>query len=261
MEEILLDQNERGKKVRGVTTSEGIVKTKCVINARGNLSIRDFLSYLICLNKFLCIGLWSKQQNITNIATATPLPFITMKHSYVVTDTIQNIHKWPNIRDHDLSIYFRVQGQSLIIGGYESNPTIVNDVPSDFQFSLYEMDWTTFEPLMQNAVKLCPALESVGIKSSICGPEAFSVDRKPLIGPDYDVNGLLHACAFSSNGMMLSGGVAERVAEWVANGMSNLDVGSYDLKRFDGEKEMNEAWIQQKCVENYSNKPKSKQRA
>src|SRR5687768_8455737 len=106
-----------------------------------------------------------------------------MKHTYVVTDTIPNINKWPNVRDHDLSIYFRVQGQSLIVGGYESNPTIVNDVPSDFQFSLYEMDWIPFEPLMENSVHLCPFLKNVGIKSTICGPEAFSFDRKPLIGP------------------------------------------------------------------------------
>ncbi|KAG4065120.1 hypothetical protein HA402_007517 [Bradysia odoriphaga] len=233
VKEILFDRNEQGRNVRGVITDKGIVEADCVINAR---------------------GLWSNQHILNK---CTSLPFITMKHSYVVTDTIQNLNKWPNIRDHDLSIYFRVQGQSLIIGGYESNPTVVNNVPNDFQFSLYEMDWTTFEPLMQNAIKLCPSLESVGIKSSICGPEAFSIDRRPIVGPDYHVNGLFHACAFSSNGMMLSGGVSERVADWVVNGMSSL--GLYDLKRFDSKKVMDKAWIQQKCVENYSNKSRSKQ--
>lgn len=217
-------------------------------------SVCDVISY-----QNFYSGLWSNQQIMNNSAR---LPFITMKHSYVVTDTIHNINKWPNIRDHDLSIYFRVQGQSLIIGGYESNPTVVNNVPSDFQFSLYEMDWTTFEPLMQNAITLCPALGNVGIKSSICGPEAFSVDRKPLIGPDYHVKGLFHACAFSSNGMMLSGGVAERIGEWFASGMLRLDVGLYDLKRFNSEKvTMSEDWIQEKCVANYSNKAISKQQA
>lgn len=93
-----------------------------------------------------------------------------MQHSYIVTDTIQNLNKWPNIRDHDLSIYFRVQGQSLIVGGYESNPTVIKDVPDDFQFSLYEMNWTTFEPLMKNSIKLCPSLNNIGVKSTICGP-------------------------------------------------------------------------------------------
>lgn len=205
----------------------------------------------LILNCF--VGLWSSR----NLNTDTPLPFVTMKHSYVVTDTIRNINKWPNIRDHNLSIYFRVQGQSLIIGGYESNPT-VTDVPNDFQFSLYEMDWTTFEPLMENSIQLCPSLKNIGIKSTICGPEAFSVDRKPLIGPDYSLKGLFHACAFSSNGMMLSGGVAEQIAEWVVNGKPSLDMGLYDLRRFDRQQAMDEALTRQKCVENYSNKPKGK---
>lgn len=206
------------------------------------------------LNSIFSVGVWSSQ----NINADTPLPFTTMKHSYVVTDTIQKLNKWPNIRDHSLSIYFRVQGQSLIIGGYESNPTIVNDVPNDFQFSLYEMDWEVFEPIMVNSIQLCPSLQNVGIKSTICGPEAFSVDRKPLIGPDYSLKGLFHACAFSSNGMMLSGGVAEQVAEWVVNGKPTLDMRLYDLRRFDRQQAMDEAWIRQKCFENYSHRPMSK---
>jgi len=231
VQDILYDESVTGKRVKGVATDQGIVKTDCVINAR---------------------GLWSNQ----NLNTDTPLPFVTMKHSYIVTDTIQNLNKWPNVRDHDLSIYFRVQGKSLIVGGYEDNPTVVTDVPNNFQFSLYEMDWTAFEPLMKNAIKLCPSLSDIGVKSTICGPEAFSIDRKPLIGPDHTVHGLFHACAFSSNGMMLSGGVGERIAEWIVNGKA--DMGLYDLRRFGRPQSMNEKWIREQCVGNYANRPKSK---
>lgn len=106
---------------------------------------------------------------------------------------------------------------------------------------------------MENSIKLCPSLKTVGIKSTICGPEAFSFDRKPLIGPDHNVNGLFHACAFSSNGMMLSGGIAEQIAEWIVNGKPSLDMGLYGLKRFDHQLAANEVWKRQKCVENYSN--------
>lgn len=201
------------------------------------------------------LGLWSSQ----NLNTCTELPFVTMKHSYIVTDTIKDLNKWPNIRDHDFSIYFRVQGQSLIVGGYETYPEVVKDVPNDFQFSLYDMNWETFEPLMQNSIKLCPALKDIGVKSTICGPEGFSCDRRPLIGQDSTFRGLFHACAFSSNGMMLSGGVAEQVAEWVVNGKPSLDMGLYDLRRFGEHQQIkSEEWILQKCVENYSNIPKNK---
>lgn len=60
--------------------------------------------------------------------------------------------------------------------------------------------------------------------------------------------------------MMLSGGVAEQVAEWVVNGKPSLHMGLYDLSRFQRMQPMDETWIRQKCMENYSSKPKSKHR-
>lgn len=54
-------------------------------------------------------------------------------------------------------------------------------IPKDFAFSLYDLDWTQF-PHLSNAVKLVPEFETVGIKSTICGPESFTPDHKPLLG-------------------------------------------------------------------------------
>lgn len=103
-----------------------------------------------------------------------------MQHSYIVTDSIERVRGLPNIRDHNLAIYFRPQGESLIIGGYERNPTVLDNIPEEFDFKLYDMNWSTFEPIMKNAMKILPSLKSIGIKSTICGPEAFSIDRKVI---------------------------------------------------------------------------------
>lgn len=35
VKEILFDQNEKGKKVKGVSTDHGVIKADCVVNARG----------------------------------------------------------------------------------------------------------------------------------------------------------------------------------------------------------------------------------
>lgn len=56
------------------------------------------------------------------------IPLIPMKHSYIVSESIEGVSNLPNIRDHDSSIYFRVQGDSLCLGGYESNPAILDQV-------------------------------------------------------------------------------------------------------------------------------------
>lgn len=34
-----------------------------------------------------------------------------MKHAYVISETIKEVQGMPNVRDHDYSLYFRIQGQ------------------------------------------------------------------------------------------------------------------------------------------------------
>lgn len=70
-------------------------------------------------------GAWAG--NVSELA-GLPIPVIPMKHSYIVSEPIEGVSVLPNIRDHDSSIYFRVQGDSLCLGGYESNPAILDQV-------------------------------------------------------------------------------------------------------------------------------------
>jgi len=48
--------------------------------------------------------------------------------AYVVTEKIDGISGMPNVRDHDSSIYFKVQGDSLSVGGYENDPIFIDQV-------------------------------------------------------------------------------------------------------------------------------------
>lgn len=52
------------------------------------------------------------------------------------------------------------------MGGYESNPIILNDVPNDFNFGLYDLDWSTFNQHVKVTEELCPAFATAGIKST-----------------------------------------------------------------------------------------------
>ena len=56
------------------------------------------------------------------------IPLTPMKHAYIVSETMKNVRDCPNIRDHDLSIYIKVQGDTLQVGGYEPNPIILRCV-------------------------------------------------------------------------------------------------------------------------------------
>ena len=56
------------------------------------------------------------------------VPLVVYKHAYVVTEKIDGISKMPNVRDHDSSVYLKVQGDSLSFGGYENDPILVDQV-------------------------------------------------------------------------------------------------------------------------------------
>lgn len=67
------------------------------------------------------------------------------------------------------------------MGGYEDNPILLHNVPKDFQFTLYDLDYSVFDTHIEGAVKLCPAFGEAGVKSTVCGPESFTPDHKALM--------------------------------------------------------------------------------
>lgn len=155
------EQTERGlNKIVGLETDYGVIITNCVVNAT---------------------GVWGNHLIESHGCT---LPLIPMKHAYILTEPIDGVHRMPNLRDHDASIYFRIRGSSIEMGGYERNPILLDAVPNDFNFGLYDLDWSIFEQHVKATEELCPAFATAGIKSTVCGPESFTPDHKPILGPD-----------------------------------------------------------------------------
>lgn len=227
--QILTEQTSNGiKKVVGVQTECGVIKTSNVVNATGVWG-RDLI----------------EQHGIS-------LPLIPMRHSYIVTQPIDGIKGMPNIRDHDASIAFRVQGSSVYLGGYEKNPILLESVPSDFNFSLFDLDWSTFDMHIESATELLPALDKAGVKCTVCGPESFTPDHKPIMGPDPRLIGLFHNCGFNSAGMMFGGGCGEQLAEWIIHGRPDIDMSNYDVRRFTANQLNNRKWAIERSHESYA---------
>lgn len=168
------------------------------------------------IQRILCtlhviIGAWAPYiGEMVNVA----VPLIVTKHAYVLTERIEGIAGMPNVRDHDSSIYLKLQGDALSVGGYENDPIfvdqvssflsvffpffflddvfvrkflvsifrLVHQIPKDEAFNLYELDWDVFGVHIEGAINRCPILEHTGIKSTICGPESFTPDHKALLG-------------------------------------------------------------------------------
>ncbi|XP_044012110.1 sarcosine dehydrogenase, mitochondrial [Aphidius gifuensis] len=227
---ILIQDNGFGasKNVTGVETPYGTIRTNCVLNAA---------------------GVWSK--NLSKTA-GLDIPLIPMKHAYVVTEAIEGVQGMPNIRDHDSSIYLKVQGNSLHIGGYEPNPVILKSLPGDFSFCLYELDWTIFNVHVKSMIELIPKLSTTGIKSTVCGPESFTPDHKPIMGEDPRCNGFFYSCGYNSAGMMFGGGCGEQIASWIIDGRPEKHMYNYDVRRFTPEQTRDSVWANERSHEAYA---------
>lgn len=206
---IITGEDSLGRtEVKGVRTQHGEIRASVVVNAT---------------------GVWGKDL-IEPLGIHIPL--IPMRHAYIVSEPINGIQGMPNIRDHDASVYFRIQGSSIHMGGYELNPILLDSVAKDFSFSLYDLDWSTFENHVSLSEKLCPAFAAAGVRSTVCGPESFTPDHKPLLGPDPRLHGLFHSCGYNSAGMMFGGGCGEELAHWIEHGRPELNMFSFDVRRF-----------------------------
>ena len=76
-------------------------------------------------------GAWA---NDINQLVGVSVPLVAMKHAYVVTEKIPGIENMPNVRDHDASVYLKLQGDALQVGGYEVDPIFIEKLDKDFAF-------------------------------------------------------------------------------------------------------------------------------
>ncbi|CAK1599613.1 unnamed protein product [Parnassius mnemosyne] len=216
------------KEVTAVHTDKGVIKTKCVVN---------------------CGGAWGPR--VARFAGVPSLPIVPFKHAYVVCEATPEIRGGPNIRDHDVNLYIKVQGESCHVGGYEGNPHMLDQVPDHLQFHLYDLDWDVFGVHMNSAATLCPKLGTVGVRSTVCGPESFTPDHKPLLGEDPNVFGLYHNCGYNSAGMMFSAGCGVQMAEWIITGRPSYNMFTFDVRRFTPAQLSRPHWVRECSHESY----------
>ncbi|OQS05254.1 sarcosine dehydrogenase, mitochondrial isoform X1 [Thraustotheca clavata] len=228
--DILTENTPRGdKKVVGVQLKGGhIIRTNRVINAA---------------------GVWS---NYIAKMVGKVIPLCAMHHAYVVTERIDGIQNMPNVRDHDASVYLKLQGDVLQVGGYEQDPIFWEKVENEFAFSLFDLDWDVFSTHINGAVNRVPIIEQTGVRSTVCGPESFTPDHKALLGEMQGVQGFFLGCGFNSAGIMLSGGSGQQLAQWVMHGRPSIDMFSYDIHRFHPLMLGNQRWNRERSHEAYA---------
>ena len=162
------------------------------------------------------------------------VPIVPMAHQYLITKNVGGVTTdLPQLRDPDNLVYFRREGNGLLLGGYERDPApwSVRGVPTDFNNRLLPEDWDRFAPLMESACRRVPAAETADVVSLINGPEGFTPDNEFVLG-ESDVHGLFVAAGFSRGRIAGAGGVGRAMTEWLLDGRSSFDTWKMDIRRF-----------------------------
>ncbi len=201
---------EKGR-VTGVRTTDGVIRAGCVV---------------------LCGGMWTRE---LGLRCGVTIPLYPVEHHYVVTEPIPGaFDELPVGRDPDLALYFRGEGDAVMLGAFQkyTKPWMVDRIPDDFSFQLLDPDWEKYaEPLAAGRWRI-PALENVKFAKFVNGPESFTPDNNFIMGEAPELRNLFVAAGFNSAGIACAGGAGKYLAEWIIEGQPTLDLWSVDIRRF-----------------------------
>ncbi len=178
------------------------------------------------------------------------VPLLPMSHQYLVTQPLDAVRdargagegrrSLPTLRDPDLLVYYREDGDGLVMGGYErrSEPAFLphgtsgfEAIPPDFNGRLLEEEWDRFAEITRNSARRVPAMADVKVTKLINGPEAFTPDNEFCLG-ESEVAGFFVCAGFCAHGLAGAGGIGKVLAEWIARGEPSLDLWHMDIRRF-----------------------------
>jgi glycine cleavage system aminomethyltransferase T/glycine/D-amino acid oxidase-like deaminating enzyme len=211
-------------RVRGVRTDRGDIAAEVVVDAGGMFAAE-----------------------VARLA-GVRVPLIPMSHQYLVTQPLEAVRaargserrSLPTLRDPDLLVYYREDGDGLVMGGYERQseaaflphgPAGFEAIPPDFNGRLLEEEWERFEEITENSKRRVPAMDEATVTKLINGPEAFTPDNEFCLG-ESEVAGFFVCAGFCAHGLAGAGGIGKVLAEWIVEGEPSLDLWEMDIRRF-----------------------------
>ena len=213
----VIDINQRTSGDWEVVTEQGNVIAEHVVNAAG------------------CYARQVSQM------VGTDIPMINMKHTYIVTDTVQEFldrdDEMPVIRDPYPSSYYRQEQKSGLIGIYEmANSeecwTHRGGWPEwDSQNELFDPDFDNLTLYIERVMERVPMWAELGIKRVVCGAIPHTPDSNPFLGPAAGLRNFWH-CNGASIGIAAGAGSGKYLAQWMVYGDAEINMAGVDPRRF-----------------------------
>jgi len=197
-------------RVTGVTTERGDIQVEYVVN---------------------CAGMWARK---VGKMAGVSVPLHPAEHYYLITEAIEGVHaELPVLVDLDKYAYYREEVGGILFGLFEPNaaPWAVDGIPENFTFGEIKPDWERMMPHVEEAMKRIPSLETAGIHKFFCGPESFTPDLGPMMGLAPELDNFYVAAGFNSLGILAGGGAGKVMAQWIVDGIPDVDITEIDIAR------------------------------
>jgi len=221
----------KGAKMGGATIEEGVRVTGFLMDGRRVTGVTTDRGDIEADTVILSAGLWTRQ---LARKAGVDIPLQAAEHYYLLTEPMAGVHRdLPIIEDLDCYGYFREEGGGMLVGLFE--PVAAGwhpeGAPDDFAFGTIPPDWDRMTPHLERAMARIPSLSEAGVRTFFCGPESFTADIAPMVGPVPEVDGLWVAAGLNSVGIILGGGVGNMVASWLVDGVCPFDNAGYTIER------------------------------
>jgi glycine cleavage system aminomethyltransferase T/glycine/D-amino acid oxidase-like deaminating enzyme len=189
----------------------------------------------------IACGVWSPK--LARMAGAH-IPLTPAVHQMISVGPVPQLAEkegeisFPIIRDMDTFCYERQHGADMEVGSYAHRPILHDpeDIPSIDQAKLSptEMPFTAedFDQQLEEAYELMPDVlgaDGAEIRYAINGLLSLTPDGAPVLGETPEVKGLWSAAAVW---VKEGPGVGRAVAEWMTDGLPEIDLGHSDIARF-----------------------------
>ena len=201
---------QKAGAVTGVTTRHGEIKAEYVVN---------------------CAGMWAGE---VGRMAGVNVPLQAAEHYYLITEPIEGMPSdLPVLVDSDRYAYYREEVGGLLLGVFEpvAAPWSIEGIPKGFSFGEIKPDWDRMIPHLEAVMDRTPIVQTTGIHKLFCGPESFTADAEPLMGEAPELKNFYVAAGLNSLGILLGGGVGNVMADWIVDGLPDVDITAVDIAR------------------------------
>ena len=114
-----------------------------------------------------------------------------------------------------------------------SNPNTVweDHCPWEAENELFDADYDSIMPWLENAMDRMPIFANLGIKREVHGAISHPPDGNPLIGPAPGAKNYWCCCG-TQIGIGWGPGLTRELARWMVHGAADISMREFDPRRF-----------------------------